>query len=185
MSLNYLAGSLQDLLASLKNNKKFSREQTVRLLKKVSYSDVSKFVNFSDKSYTRNLIYKSDLFEVMLLCWKKGQVSGVHDHNGSFGIVKVLAGVIEEKKFDFSSLGLSSSVNLSANEISQISDHIGCHSLGCKEQAVTLHVYSPPIEKCNSYCSKEEKWKSNNSAFNTKLSVKSDFSYEPIRDYQE
>jgi hypothetical protein len=38
---------------------------------------------FCATSYTRNLIYKSDLFEVSAICWDVGQQSLPHDHCGS------------------------------------------------------------------------------------------------------
>jgi cysteine dioxygenase len=177
MSSNYLPKSLRYLIQHLQSHKKFSKKQVVECLEKVSYQDLSSFVVFSEENYTRNLLYKTSLYEIILLCWQKGQVSSVHDHNGSFGIVKVFEGIIEEKQFDFSNLNLSSSFLLSKGETSQISDHIGCHSLGCKEKAITLHVYSPPIEECSSYCSKEDKWKINSLNFNTTVSINDDFSY--------
>ena len=40
------------------------------------------YLFFSPKHYTRNLIFKNDLFELMTLCWEVGQASNIHNHWG-------------------------------------------------------------------------------------------------------
>src|SRR6266852_5076714 len=37
---------------------------------------------FSKGNYTRNLIFKNDVFECMTICWEIGQASRVHNHRG-------------------------------------------------------------------------------------------------------
>jgi cysteine dioxygenase len=39
-------------------------------------------VFYAKSHYTRNLIYSSDLFEVLAICWDIGQVNPPHDHGG-------------------------------------------------------------------------------------------------------
>ena len=41
---------------------------------------IGKYMHWSPKFYTRNLVYKDDRFEMMAICWDKGQVSRVHNH---------------------------------------------------------------------------------------------------------
>ena len=38
------------------------------------------YLFYAKSHYTRNLIYKCDLFEVMAICWEIGQVSRIHNH---------------------------------------------------------------------------------------------------------
>ena len=38
------------------------------------------YLFYAKSHYTRNLIYKSDIFEVLSICWDIGQVSRVHNH---------------------------------------------------------------------------------------------------------
>jgi cysteine dioxygenase len=40
------------------------------------------YLFYARSHYTRNLIYKCDLFEVMAICWEVGQVSRIHNHRG-------------------------------------------------------------------------------------------------------
>jgi len=48
----------------------------------ISDSSLTPYLYFDEKFYTRNLIYRDDLFEVMAICWEPGQKTAVHTHNG-------------------------------------------------------------------------------------------------------
>src|SRR6059036_4328772 len=41
---------------------------------------LDKYSYFSKGSYTRNLIFRNDLFECMTVCWEVGQHSRIHNH---------------------------------------------------------------------------------------------------------
>ena len=41
---------------------------------------LEKYLFFSKGNYTRNLIFKNDLFECMTICWEVGQHSRIHNH---------------------------------------------------------------------------------------------------------
>ena len=46
----------------------------------VDVDSITKYFHWSPTFYTRNLIYKDERFELMVICWDKGQVSRVHNH---------------------------------------------------------------------------------------------------------
>jgi cysteine dioxygenase len=50
--------------------------------KPVNADTLSPYLFYAKSHYTRNLIYKCDLFEVMAICWDMGQVSRIHNHRG-------------------------------------------------------------------------------------------------------
>ena len=52
-----------------------------------------------EDKYARHSIHRTELFDVMLLCWKPGQLSPVHNHQGNAGWVRVLRGRMEETHF--------------------------------------------------------------------------------------
>src|SRR2546430_17097894 len=41
---------------------------------------LDKYLFFSKGNYTRNLIFKNDVFECMTICWEVGQASRIHNH---------------------------------------------------------------------------------------------------------
>jgi cysteine dioxygenase len=46
----------------------------------VDEESLQPYLFFSKKQYTRNLIFKHALFELMALCWEVGQASNIHNH---------------------------------------------------------------------------------------------------------
>ena len=57
------------------------------------------FVNFRRDKYTRNLVRRTELFDVIVLCWQPGQMTPIHNHSGQRGWVRVLRGQMEETAF--------------------------------------------------------------------------------------
>ncbi|HEX8638213.1 MAG TPA: cysteine dioxygenase family protein [Pyrinomonadaceae bacterium] len=131
----------------------------------VEVDSIAPFFFWSEKFYTRNLIYKDERFELMVLCWDKGQVSRVHNHADQMCWMTVPVGrlrgqnfraaeIDEEKRlcwleetdcFDLSDC-LAAKVELE-EPIHQI---LNLPEFG--ERAVSLHIYSKPFDKCLSYC---------------------------------
>ncbi len=50
------------------------------LTHQVQAETLKKYCYFSKGNYTRNLIYKNELFECMTVCWEIGQASRIHNH---------------------------------------------------------------------------------------------------------
>ncbi|MCV5262114.1 cysteine dioxygenase family protein, partial [Escherichia coli] len=46
----------------------------------VDPDSLSPYLFWSNRFYTRNLIYKDERFEAMSICWEPGQVSRIHNH---------------------------------------------------------------------------------------------------------
>ncbi len=135
------------------------------------------FVQFQDDHYTRNLVHRSDLFDIIVLCWKPGQATPVHNHNGQCGWVRVLRGNIEEVSYraptpdgkldplclDIDDDGVGHGVELNETgriyvpagpEVSAVDPDRAIHCLGNAdktpggEPTITLHVYSRPHSSC-------------------------------------
>lgn len=72
----------------------FTGEQVLEYLQanRVEEASLEPYVRFSERSYTRNLIHKGELFEAVLLCWEPGQHSPVHRHVDQWGWMAVLKG---------------------------------------------------------------------------------------------
>lgn len=117
---------------------------------KLSAEDVRPFLIFGEECYRRNLIQMTPHYQVLLLCWKPGQRSPIHDHNGSACCVNVIQGVATEVIFDRSASGLifpSSSHRRNAGEVcgSFDSDMHQMGNLEAKGNLASLHIYSPPL----------------------------------------
>ena len=57
------------------------------------------YISFSEAQYTRNLIFKNYLFELIALCWNAGQASNVHNHAGQNCWMTIPVGRIRVQNF--------------------------------------------------------------------------------------
>lgn len=145
------------------------REQIMVLLKDLTLSDedIRPFETWKpEKRYTRNLIATDDRnFTILLLCWNEGAESCVHDHanvNGCF--VKGLRGSGCETRFtweeDSKELRNEIATVFTAGDVSFMHDNYGVHKISnCSstERLTTLHIYTPPYQKCGVYVSGQPK----------------------------
>jgi cysteine dioxygenase len=123
----------------------------------VRCDDLADFVRFSSKGYARNLIRSGPWYSALVLCWKNGQRSPIHDHMGSSCGVRVLRGTMTETLFEFApnghvkavssrDLGPGNVVGSQDSDLHQVSNlQLGDADL------VTLHVYSPPLVRMGTY----------------------------------
>ena len=55
--------------------------------------------HFVPGHYTRNKIFRDDLFEVLLLCWGVGDRTPVHNHDNQLGWMSVQQGMLSLQNF--------------------------------------------------------------------------------------
>mmetsp|Transcript_9581 Transcript_9581/g.14027 ORF Transcript_9581/g.14027 Transcript_9581/m.14027 type:complete len:222 (+) Transcript_9581:75-740(+) len=109
------------------------------------------------KNYTRNLVSTDgEYFTLLLLCWNPGKESPIHDHPCDGCWMHVCEGSVKEVQYakdeGTDSLKCTADKVFTEGENAYIDDFIGYHKVGnpsSSQRAVTLHLYSPPIEKCN------------------------------------
>jgi cysteine dioxygenase len=116
--------------------------------------DAGSLVNylvFRPERYVRNRLHDGPAYQALVLCWRNGQRSPIHNHRGSHCGVKVLRGVATETQFTRAANGLIvpvSSRDLPAGRIcASVDDDI--HQISNLQAGsadlVTLHIYSPPL----------------------------------------
>jgi cysteine dioxygenase len=92
--------SLDEVVSSLRSLRpdQFTHDRLEEILGSRAIRDASwqPRVRFREDRYARHLIHRTDCFSMILLCWKPGQVSPVHNHQGNSGWVRVLRGRMEE-----------------------------------------------------------------------------------------
>ena len=117
--------------------------------------EIARFSLFSSTGYTRNLIFRSEEFELLTLCWEHGQQTPLHDHNSSRGWMRTLVGAIEEDRFQITGHPQPYLEPLvpESDHVAYIDDDIGVHILrnNSRARAVSLHLYAPPIVSCSYY----------------------------------
>ena len=153
LSFKTLAEKLQSL------TKVPSLEETYKLIETtdISAGEVAPYLGFKAGNYSRHRVMRNEFVEMLVLCWKPGQRTPIHDHNGSHGAVFVQRGVLWETTFVYDSeAGLSYASHrelrrggLTGSEIPDI------HQLGnpdvSGQDLVTIHIYAPPLGVLKTY----------------------------------
>jgi len=94
---------------------------------------------------------------MLVLCWKPGQRTVIHDHNGSHGAVLVHSGVLWETTFNFDEQKGLRYKSVSEYQPGAVTgaDVPDIHQLGnpdvSERDLVTIHVYSPPLGVLHTY----------------------------------
>src|SRR5947209_17221549 len=60
----------------------FTREGILQFLReyRVDPASLEPYLYFSQEHYTRHLIHRTSLFELLAICWESGQKSAIHNH---------------------------------------------------------------------------------------------------------
>jgi cysteine dioxygenase len=123
----------------------------------VTEDELRPHVSFKEGTYARHRVRLSDHAELLVLCWRPGQRTPIHDHAGSFGAVRVLRGVMWETIFELEGdrgLAYARSREWLPGELTG-ADVPDIHQLGnpdiSGQDLVTLHLYAPPLTSLNVY----------------------------------
>jgi cysteine dioxygenase len=113
--------------------------------------DLADYLVFSPHRYVRNQLHTGPAYQALVLCWRNGQRSPIHNHRGSHCGVRVLRGVATETVFARAPNRLVVPVGsreLPAGHVCASADediHQVSNLQAGGADLVTLHVYSPPL----------------------------------------
>jgi Cysteine dioxygenase type I len=139
----------------------------------VDRSSLDPYVHFRSDMYTRNLIYRDDVIELMAVCWQPGQRTVIHTHNGQLGWMSVEQGALAVVNYKWLGCNAADNQNVAgmdclagATELDLDRREVQeCYPDGPvntvdkvqtihqvvvqgREPVVSLHVYSRPIDSC-------------------------------------
>lgn len=124
---------------------------------KIGDEEVQPYLGFKEGNYSRHRVMKNEFVEMLVLCWKPGQRTPIHDHNGSHGAVFVHEGILWETTFEYKTetgLGYQSHRELRTGGLtgSEVPD---IHQLGNPDVSgrdlITIHIYAPPLGVLKTY----------------------------------
>lgn len=120
----------------------------------MSSDELQQFTHFdASRNYTRNLISTDhETYALMLICWNRGKYSPIHDHPSDGCWVKVIQGFVHEVRYQRDGPTLVETANtVLTSGVTYMDDSLGLHKIGnphAEVDAITMHLYSPPYEKC-------------------------------------
>jgi cysteine dioxygenase len=118
---------------------------------RMDLNEVRNFVQFAPERYRRNLMHAGPAYHALVLCWRNGQRSPIHDHRGSSCGVRVIKGEATETVFEMTEEGhvfpvrtrkapegfICATQDLDIHQISNLQPG--------DADLITLHIYSPPL----------------------------------------
>ena len=145
---------LEDLQQTLANTPRpLSPKELSNLFKQHNYSlqDLMPWVTFDEDSYCRNRILLAEHAELLIMCWRSGQLSPIHNHKGSACCIRVISGQATEIAYEPSNCGRLAPSGISRFREGQVfaSFDEDTHQMGNLEASghdlITMHCYSPPL----------------------------------------
>ena len=158
--------SLVEKLRALPRSAFDETEQVRSLLEQMPVDEASlaPYLTWDRQHYTRNLIDKTELYELLAICWDVGQCSSVHNHRDQNCWMAAPIGKLLVENFHLGfqdleagkcRLRASNTVELSAQNPCAVDPREPVHRVvnprEANQRAVTLHVYSRPFDTCVVY----------------------------------
>ena len=171
MSPQTLTGqvSVQDLVAGLRRFPESAFEYTDEILafleaSPVTPTSLAPYLSWDRQHYTRNLIARTPLFELMAICWEVGQASSVHNHLDQHCWMAVPIGrllvenfhlILQDVEAGTCKLEPANQVELNSSHPCAVNPLDPVHRVwnppDFNQRAVSLHIYSRPFDRCVVY----------------------------------
>jgi cysteine dioxygenase len=145
----------------------FDQTETVRRFLQdtpVASDTLTPYLTWDRQHYTRNLIDRTPLYELMAICWEVGQASSVHNHRDQNCWMAVPLGRLLVENFHLVEQNLDSghchleplnTVEMNISHPCAVDPADPVHRVinpqEFNQRAVSLHVYSRPFDTCVVY----------------------------------
>jgi len=161
--------SIQDFVNELRKLPESAFASTgsvVRFLQNtpVAPDTLAPYLTWDRQHYTRNLIDKTSLYELIAICWEVGQASSVHNHRDQNCWMAAPIGRLQVENYHVISQNVEAGTcQLKASHTVEINAACPCavdpeepvhrvlNPLEFGQRAVSLHVYSRPFDSCVVY----------------------------------
>jgi len=184
--------SIEELVAGLRQYPEaaFDGTETIRRFLQqtpVSAESLTSYLCWSPQHYTRNLIDRTPLYELMAICWEVGQASSIHNHHNQncwmavpMGRLHVEnyrtlhqdlgAGKCKIEPFEILEMNISQPCAVDPKE----PVHRVINPREFNQRAISLHVYSRPFDRCVVYSAEKGTCGEIQLHFNTKYGKQED-----------
>jgi len=130
----------------------------------VDPESLQRYLYWDAQHYTRNLIDKTELYELLAICWEVGQRSSIHNHKGQNCWMAAPIGRLAVQNYRLLAEDLEAHrCNIVPTDVVEITPehpvavdplnpvHDVRNPKEWNQRAVTLHVYSRPFDSCIVY----------------------------------
>ena len=160
--------TIQDFARGLSSipEDQFTHQGVLKYLRenKVALESLEPYTYFSSEHYTRNLIHRTPLFELIAICWDVGQGSAIHNHRDQRCWMAIAYGRVQVQNFKLvrkdaarhsCELEPTDHYIIDADRPAEVDPdepiHLVVNPASFRSPAVTLHIYSRPFDTCEIY----------------------------------
>jgi cysteine dioxygenase len=165
--------SIEHFVAELRKFPETTFEETQRLRRFLQDSplkpdSLTRYLAWDRQHYTRNLIDKTSLYELIAICWEIGQASSIHNHRDQNCWMAVPIGRLLVENFHVVHEDIASgkcrikpaeTVEMNVSHPCAVDPLEPVHRVfnprEFNERAVSLHVYSRPFDTCVVYSAEQ------------------------------
>ena len=160
---------IQDFVAQLRKFPEAAFDQTEQVRKflqdaPLNPDSLAPYLTWDRQHYTRNLIDKNPLYELIAICWEVGQASSVHNHRDQNCWMAVPIGRLLVENFHVvrqdiaggkCTIQAADIVEMNVSQPCAVDPLAPVHRVfnprEFNQRAVSLHVYSRPFDTCLAY----------------------------------
>jgi cysteine dioxygenase len=165
--------AIQDFVSELRTfpAAAFDEIETVRRFLReapIDADSLAPYLTWDRQHYTRNLIDKTPLYELMAICWEVGQASSIHNHRDQNCWMAVPVGrlLVENFKVEYQDIE-GGKCGIRAADIVEMNISQPCavdplepvhrvfNPREFNQRAVSVHVYSRPFDSCVVYSAEQ------------------------------
>jgi cysteine dioxygenase len=164
---------IHDFVTQLRSFPESAFDHTEQLKKFLQHAPVdpnslAPYLTWDRQHYTRNLIDKTPLYELLAICWEVGQASSVHNHRDQNCWMAVPIGRLQVENFHVVHQDITAGkCTIHSTEIVEMNVSQPCavdplapvhrvlNPREFKQRAVSLHVYSRPFDTCVVYSAEQ------------------------------
>jgi len=165
--------SIQDFVAQLRKfpESAFDEVETLRRFLQdapLNPDSLAPYLTWDRQHYTRNLIDKTPLYELVAICWEVGQASSVHNHRDQNCWMAVPIGRLLVENFHVVHQDIAAGkCHIESTETVEMNLAHPCavdplepvhrvfNPRDFNQRAVSLHVYSRPFDTCVVYSAEQ------------------------------
>jgi cysteine dioxygenase len=173
MSLAFKQTSIQDFVTELRKFPEAAFDQTEELRKflqetPINSDTLTPYLTWDRQHYTRNLIDKTSLYELLAICWEVGQASSIHNHRDQNCWMAVPVGRLLVENFHVVQQDIfagkcviesTETIEMNVAQPCAVDPVEPVHRVfnprEFNHRAVSVHVYSRPFDTCVVYSAEQ------------------------------
>ncbi len=121
----------------------------------VDVDSLRESIQSAPDDYCRNILFRNENFELVVIIWRPGQDTPIHDHVGSDCAFLILDGESTETIYDLNSEGLAFPISSRIYRPGEVcaADEPDIHRVSndADSELINMHVYTPPLHAFNIY----------------------------------